>query len=166
MTQVCKVCGTEVVQDGQATTGDITGEICQPCGRQLSAGSNHSAGLEAIDAPVLLMQGQPRQVVTANRKALALFGKELSEVAGHRGGQVFDCLHSFSEAGCGLDSNCEDCRIKGAIVDTFVTGTAHSAVATTLPIKKGGETRTYLLQVSTQKIGDLALVRIERYEKM
>lgn len=166
MTQVCKICGTEVAQDGQATTGDITGEICGPCCRQLSAGANHSARLEAIDAPFLLMQGQPRQVVTANRRALALFGKELPEVTGHRGGQVFDCLHSFSEAGCGLDSNCEDCKIKGAIVDTFATETAHHAVATTLQIRKAGGIKTYLLQVSTQKIGDLALVRVEQYENM
>lgn len=57
--------------------------------------------LEAIDAPILLMQGNPRQVVSANKRALELFGKALREVENHRGGQVFDCVHSFTEAGCG-----------------------------------------------------------------
>jgi len=165
-TQVCKLCGKDVPQVCQATTGDITGEICPPCCQQLSAGADNSAWLEAITAPVLLMQGKPRQVITANRRALALFGKELPEVAGHRGGQVFDCQHSFTEAGCGLDVNCADCKIKGAIVATFTTDTGHRAVSTTLPIHKNGGTKPYRVQVSTQKIGDLALVRIECYESM
>lgn len=164
MTQVCKICGKKATDGCQAAIPAITGELCQPCRRRLSAGADHGAWLEALAAPVLLLQGQPRQVVAANQRALALFGKELFEVAGHRGGQVFDCLHSFSAAGCGLDSHCEECKIKGAIVDTFATDTPHHAVAATLPLKKGDGIRNYLLQVSTQKIGDLALVRVERYE--
>lgn len=165
MTQACKICGKKITRGCRSTTCDIVGKICESCHRQLPTGTGNSAWLEAIDAPILLLQGKPRQVVGANRRALALFGKELSEVAGHRGGQVFDCLHSFTEAGCGLDSNCERCKIKDAIVETFTTSAPH-AVISTLPIKNGDETSTYLLQISTQKIGDLALVRVERYENM
>lgn len=120
--------------------------------------------LEAIEAPVLLMQGNPRQVVTANRRALDLFRKELHEVEAHRGGQVFDCVHSFTAAGCGKDTNCEHCKIRLAIVDTFETGKPHQGVSTSLPIRKADGTKTYVLQVSTEKLDDLALVRIERYE--
>lgn len=120
--------------------------------------------LESIDAPVLLMQGNPRQVVTANQKALALFGKELPEVENHRGGQVFNCVHSYTEAGCGKDANCEDCKIKNAIVDTFATDNAHHGVSTELSIRRADGTKTYALQVSTEKVGDFALVRIDRYD--
>ena len=120
--------------------------------------------LIAIGLPALLMQGNPRQVLTANQQALDLFGKELRQVEAHRGGQVFDCLHSFSAAGCGKDVNCEHCAIKGAIVDTFTTGVPHEAVAATLPVRKAGVAGYRALQVSTEKIGELALVRIERYE--
>ena len=52
----------------------------------------YAGSLEAIAGAVLLMQGNPRQVVGANRQALILFGKRLTEVAGHRGGEVFDCV--------------------------------------------------------------------------
>jgi hypothetical protein len=110
------------------------------------------------------MQGNPRQVVTANRKALELFEKELHEVESHRGGQIFDCVHSFTEAGCGKDINCENCKIKNAIVDTFTTANSHNGVSTELSIKKANGTKTYVLQVSTEKVGDLALVRVDRYE--
>lgn len=120
--------------------------------------------LERITVPVLLMQGNPRQVVTANAKALQLFGKELCQVEGHRGGQVFDCVHSFTAAGCGKDVNCEHCPIKNAIVDTFTTATPHSAVSATLQVKKAGRLEYRALQVSTEMVGELALVRIERHE--
>ncbi|MGB9080706.1 MAG: hypothetical protein WCD00_05365, partial [Desulfuromonadaceae bacterium] len=92
-------------------------------------GINYGEWIETIKAPVLLMQGNPRQVVTANRKALELFDKELREVEGHRGGQVFDCVHAFTEEGCGKDVNCEGCRIRDAIIDTFTTARSHIGVS-------------------------------------
>lgn len=120
--------------------------------------------IETIDAPVLLMQGNPRQVVTANRRALALFAKPLHEVEGRRGGQVFDCVHAFTAAGCGKDVNCESCAIKAAIVDTFDTAAAHEGVASGLMLRKADGDRRCVLQVSTERLGDLALVRIDRYD--
>ncbi len=161
MTSKCKACGKEIGPGGQMSYKTITYGICDGCAAQPSANSRL---LESIDAPVLLMQGNPRQVVTANRKALDLFGKELHEVENHRGGEVFDCVHSFTEAGCGKDVNCENCKIKNAIVDTFITANSQDGVSTELSIKKPTGTRTFVLQVSTKKVGDLALVRIDRYK--
>lgn len=126
---------------------------------------DYSEWIEAIDAPILLLQGNPRQVVTANRRALELFEKELHEVEGHRGGQVFDCVYAFTEDGCGKDSNCEGCKIRDAIIDTFITARQHNGVSTTLQIKKINEIVNFELQVSTEKVGDLALVRIDRFNR-
>jgi hypothetical protein len=78
---------------------------------------------------------------------------------------VFDCVHSFTEAGCGKDVNCEHCVIKNAIVDTFETGSPHRGVSTTLQVRKADQTSPYRLEVSTDKIGDLALVRADRFQK-
>lgn len=119
---------------------------------------------ESIEEPVLLIQGNPRQVVSANGRALALFGKSMDQVRDRRGGQVFDCLHSFSEAGCGKDPNCEPCTIRKAIVDTLETGTAHR-VAAELQVRKGETTSPFALAIATERSGEHALVRIERYEK-
>lgn len=164
MTANCRICGQEIAPDGNATRGNITHEICGKCAVSASGAADSSTLLESIDAPVLLMQGNPRQVVSANRKALALFGKALHEVENHRGGEVFDCIHSFTEAGCGKDVNCENCKIKNAIVDTFTTADPHNGISTELSIRKANVTKTYALQVSTEKVGDLALVRVERYD--
>ncbi len=126
---------------------------------------NHKAFLNALDHPTLLMQAQPRQVVTANKKACELFGKGLGQIEGHRGGQVFDCIHAFTEAGCGVDVNCENCKIKNAVVDTFSTGNSHNSIHTILDIKKHEEITPHELQVSTEKIGDFTLITIEKYIK-
>lgn len=124
----------------------------------------HQDLIEKIDAAVLLFQGNPRQVVAANTKALQLFEKELHQVQGHRGGEVFDCIHSFTDAGCGKDANCEHCPVKSAIVDTLTNATPHHAVSATLRVIKPGGVASRSIQISTEKMGELALVTIERYE--
>ena len=160
----CKLCKNEIAESS-STKGNITEAICGSCALRMSGPSSMREMLHAIDAPVLLIQGNPRQVVTANSRALELFAKDLPAVAGHRGGQVVDCVHSFTEAGCGKDSNCKNCPIKDAIVDTFATAAPHRAVTATPQIRKQDGTGPYELQGSTEKIGDLALVRIERYDR-
>ena len=160
MTTICKQCGKIAEQNKDA----ISYGICKSCSVH-SLTTNVNRLLENIEAPVLLMQGNPRQVVSANRRALDVFGKTLTQVENMRGGQVFDCEHSFSEAGCGKDENCENCAIKNAIVDTFNTGTPHSGISTPLPVRKTGQPETRMLQVSTEKVGELALVRIKRYDR-
>ena len=115
--------------------------------------------------PTLLMQPDPRLVVTANKSARELFNKELSEIEGKRGGQVFNCIHSFSEKGCGLDQNCEDCWIKGAVLDSFATGTPHDNVRTVLDIKKEDQIIPYAIIVQTESVGDFVLITVVKYDE-
>jgi len=167
MKQICRSCKSDLntIQE-QSSQFNITGGICISCKNKVSKigdSTNSRKILESIDAPVLLMQPEPRQVYTANNKALELFGKDLSQTEGYRGGEVFDCVLSLTEAGCGKDVNCENCKIKNAIVETFASGRSFEGVSTSLKIKKGGEINTYLLEISTERVGDLALVKIEQY---
>ena len=115
--------------------------------------------------PALLMQAEPREVVTANEMACELFGKELADIEGCRGGQVFDCVHSFTEAGCGLDENCADCKIKNAVLDTFASGEPHFNIQTDLNIKKQEEIAPYAMIISTEKVGEFVLINIIKYER-
>lgn len=75
--QTCKLCKNEIAETSPATKGNITEGICGRCALRMSGPSPTNGMLEAIDAPVLLMQGDPRQVVTANSRALELFAKDL-----------------------------------------------------------------------------------------
>jgi hypothetical protein len=165
--QICKWCQTEFnVSYEQSLKFIITGGVCISCANKIANTIENRKYLDTIDNPILLMQPEPRQVYTANKKASKLFDKELFQMEGFRGGQVFDCIHAFTEAGCGKDINCEKCKIKAAIVDTFITDNSFNCVASPLEIKKNCKVNTYLLQISTEKIGEFALVRIDHYKQI
>ncbi len=167
MKQICTLCkANEVDKPEQSSVRNITGGVCSSCNLRFNTSSSAAtlkALADAIDAPVLVMQPDPRQVYTANRKALELFKKELDRVEKQRGGQVFDCVHAFTEAGCGKDVNCQPCKIKNAIVDTLSTGRPYKGVSALLDIRKNTGTSAYTVQISTEKIGDMALIRIDQY---
>jgi hypothetical protein len=167
MTKVCIFCRTNAVDDhAKSVERGITGGICRSCEQKFQTSSSTSvlrSLAETIDAPVLVMQAEPRQVYTANRKALELFNKELHQIEKHRGGQVFDCVHAFTAAGCGKDEHCRPCKLKSAIVATLSTGHPYQGVSALLDIRKSTGTSTYTVQVSTEKIGDMALIRIDQY---
>lgn len=116
-----------------------------------------------IDAPVLLMQPDPRLVYAANDAALTLFRRELHEMVAHRGGEVFGCIHSFTAAGCGKDANCETCRIKEGIVGT-IGGAAAIGITATLVIRSDTDI-PYTMTISTEPVGAFVLVRIDQFEK-
>jgi len=166
MKRACKVCSA--VEQDQPTLYPVTGGLCSACAKAISSSGRRielTAFLESLSLPILLMQTDPRQVYAANKRALALFGKEAGQVEAHRGGQVFDCIHSFSEAGCGKDVHCEGCRIKDAIVNTFKTGASSGGVSTVLEIRKNSGIAAYQITVSTEKLDNFALLRIDRFEK-
>lgn len=163
MTDTCKACGQPITPTPVQRV--ISADLCENCFAALSSDGERAARreiLQAIEAPVLLMQSNPRVALTANDRALALFGRRLDEAEDRRGGDVFGCIHSFTEAGCGKDVHCDDCRIKGAIVSAL-TG-ANSSAAATLTIRRGSDAPC-ALEVSTENAGDYALVRIDRFEK-
>jgi transcriptional regulator of aromatic amino acid metabolism len=170
MEQLCTLCKANAVDEHeQSSVRSITGGVCSSCNRRFTPSSDAAtlnAFVDAINAPVLVMQAEPRQVYTANRKALELFKKEPERIEKHQGGQVFDCVYAFTEAGCGKDVHCRPCKIKNAIVVTLSAGSPGTTASAVLDIKKGSAMNAYALQVTTEKIGDMALVRIDRYEPM
>ncbi|OQX18131.1 MAG: hypothetical protein BWK76_08400 [Desulfobulbaceae bacterium A2] len=166
MTQ-CKLCLAEMKPSLEHRA--VTEGLCRRCLATL-AGTDDAASagmlLEAIDAPVLLMQPNPKLVFAANRKALALFDKERDAVEARRGGEVFNCLQSFTQEGCGKHSNCEPCRIRLAVVGAFEEGKSSLAVSTQIDVRQGDDVSPYAMQVSTEPVGEMALLRIDGFKKM
>lgn len=124
-----------------------------------------SKAIEAIDAPVLFMQPNPKRVFAANRLALSLFEKEQDDVMGKRGGEVFGCVQSLTPEGCGEHDSCEPCKIRLAVADTFATGRVNTAVSTIIDVGSSEEHAAFAMKVSTEGIGPFALLRIDRYHK-
>jgi hypothetical protein len=167
MRAICAICKSNIDNEKRLNFV-VSGGICDSCAKRFNIATDKETLkelIENIDAPILLMQPEPRQVYTANNKALELFAKKLSQIEGRRGGQVFDCIHAFSEAGCGKDENCENCKIKNAVVETFATGNSFENISVDLQVVKSDKMSTYGLRVSTEKVGVLELLRIDRYKK-
>lgn len=161
MDQVCRYCESSLNAEQDRF---ITGGLCASCaGDVLSTRENTQRFIDAFGEPILFMQGYPRLVVTGNQKASALFGKDLSQIQGKRGGQVFDCIHSFSELGCGLDPNCQDCLVKNAVVQTFTERKASTNIYTVLDIFRDNQTTPYHMEITTEPMGEFGLIRIDRY---
>ncbi len=161
---MCKTCRAKL----PANESLITNGMCKTCVSTLvdHEGEPQRTFLDSFDAPLLLMQPEPRRVRTANRSACAVFGKDLSRIEGFRGGEVFDCEYAFTEAGCGLDGHCQDCRIRNTVVETFKTGKSFAGVSAVLNIKSDNEFRPYSMTITTESVGHLALVRIDRFRKI
>lgn len=164
----CRWCNSKFdCTQEEAANYIVSNGSCPTCSEAIFKSNNIANirdSIELIDDPVLVLQPEPRLVYTANNKAGRLFNKDISQMEGVRGGQVFDCIQSFTEAGCGKDLNCEKCTIKQAIVDTLNTGNSFEGLKSPLDVKRGDNIISFILQISTEKVGDFALVRIDEYK--
>lgn len=144
----------------------VTRGLCQSCAGIITRSRRRAAAfIDSLEVPLLFLQGNPRQIVTANHWARDLFTKELSEIEGKRGGQVFDCVNAFTELGCGLDPGCADCLVKSAVVDTLESGRSYHAVSTTLAIRRPDRVDPHDIVFATERIGTHALLRIDCFTR-
>jgi len=94
--------------------------------RALTALNTHptvTALLEAVAAPVLILNGQ-RQIISANREARELVGHVgAGELLGRRPGEALLCAHVVeNRADCGTGELCRSCGAARAIRGALATG--------------------------------------------
>lgn len=72
--------------------------------------------LDAVPDVVIALNRQ-RQIVFANRSALALTGRQMTQLLGLRPGEALNCIHAYeSEGGCGTTAFCSTCGAVRAIL--------------------------------------------------
>ena len=163
MSTKCRYCGSSqvAVQNSFITCG-----LCASCARSILYTRDHTQKfINSFAEPILFMQEGPRLVIAANRSAVRLFGKDLARIRGLRSGQVFDCIHSAGDPAHGPDPACKSCRIDKAVKETFAFKKASSKIYKLLGVVRHTQTIPYHLEVSTEPMGDYALVRVERYSQ-
>jgi hypothetical protein len=141
----------------------ITGSICDRCLDRFAA----QAGvplldlLDRLDVPILVADGDGVAQL-ANKPLLTLLGKNLSQVTGRRGGDVFECAYARLPGGCGKTVHCSGCAIRLAVTETFTTGQSLRNV----PAYLNRDMVTQFLQlglvISTEKVWGMVLLRIDR----
>ncbi len=72
--------------------------------------------LDAVPDIVIALNRQ-RQIVFANRSALTLTGRQMTQLLGLRPGEALNCVHAFErEGGCGTTAFCSTCGAVRAIL--------------------------------------------------
>jgi len=165
MRQVCAWCGKEM--GDSSTDGEshktITHGICDSCAYHLiaQAGMPLQEYLDGLNTPVLVVNGDGI-VETANAHARAVLQKDLSQIVGQKGGDVFECTYARLPQGCGNTIHCAGCTIRRTVMHTHETGQSHTRVPAVLNWENEDERQRILFLISTEKVQDMVLLRIDR----
>ena len=68
----------------------------------------------------VIVVDRDRRVLLANKQAVVLAQKSKTEFFGLRGGEAFGCVNSAKvPEGCGFAPECEFCKVRAAVMETF-----------------------------------------------
>jgi PAS domain-containing protein len=163
--RICAWCGAALDSPSQTVEADapVTHGICASCLARLREERTHSfaAFLERLKGPVVLV-GPDTVVQEANSRAYALLDKDRSQVDGHRGGEVIDCLYAEMPGGCGASEHCRTgCVIRRSVTHTLATGQPVVDAGAEQEVRTPEGTRLQRYRISTEQAGGLVLLRIE-----
>jgi hypothetical protein len=161
MKRICAFCN----RDLSPHTGDddkISHGICSSCYNHVKAsmGVDLKEYLNMLDRPVVLVD-KDLHVLTANWKAHQFTDKEEPEMLGKLPGEVFECENAKLPEGCGHTVHCSGCVIRNSVNFTFQTGNPVNQHPAVLNQGVSGFSFPVDLLISTQKSGDVVLLKVE-----
>ena len=165
MRTICCRCGKEMgtLDSEEVEKNIISHGFCEPCAESFlyeELGKPLHDFLDTLGDPVLLIEPGPK-VRTANSQACTLLGKKVSDIQGHKGGEVIECVHSKTPGGCGKDVHCESCTIRNTVLETFASGNSFERVKAYPDIYAIKKVKNACLEISTEKFGEMVLLRID-----
>ena len=145
--------------------GEISKGICDECAEQLL---HYDAVplqqlIETLPVPIMAVNDDA-VVLTANRTATELLGKELSEIQQQRGGNVMECNYAWLPEGCGRTVHCTGCTIRQTVMSTHEDGISRYRVEAYYDMRSENGPVRMKTFVSTEKVGDVVLLRIDDME--
>jgi hypothetical protein len=167
MKRICAWCRKELHGiDSPADAGNvITHGICKNCRDNImfQLGVELESFLNSLNVPIVLVN-QEGTVVTVNNQAKTMLRKDLPEIKGYRGGEVFECAYARLPEGCGNTLHCSGCTIRRTVMQTYATGKGFLRVPAALNKNTPEEPVKMNLLISTEKLTDLVLLRIDKME--
>ncbi len=160
LTHKCAWCG-KVLREGGADA-PVTHGICPECVHYFDFGRAETlqAFLDKLEPPVLLVDGDG-VVVTANLTAFAAVGKDAESGRNLRGGDFMECAYARLPGGCGHTDHCPACTIRNTVMATHADGRSRRHVeAFQQIVTDSGPARMRFL-ITTEKQGQLVLLKID-----
>ena len=160
----CAWCGQDLGGDGDRAGDDcpISHGVCAECSLELMSELARPLGefLDSLPAPVLAF-GSDKRAQAANQQACDLLGRHRDTFAGRSGGEIIGCAEAAKPGGCGQQVHCASCTIRRSVTYTAETGRSTSMVPAFPDVQLGAATVRLSLRISTEKMGDLVLLRID-----
>ncbi|MFI5298382.1 MAG: hypothetical protein ACHREM_09810 [Polyangiales bacterium] len=165
MKRVCAWCRTDLgTVDGDFDPRlPITHTICPECDHDFDderTDETVQAFLDRLDVPVLLVDHYVR-VIAASRQAQLLLADGVRETRGQTGGSLLECVSAALPGGCGGSVHCKGCSVRNSVLETHETGRPLNDVPAYVNVDNGAQTGRRWLRLSTQKVGDRVLLRID-----
>ena len=165
MRRICAWCRKELQGvDSQAGTENvITHGICRNCRDNIlfQLGVELEAYLDSLQVPIVLVNREGI-VVSVNNHAKTMLCKDLAEIKGYKGGEVFECAYARLPEGCGNTTHCSGCTIRRTVMETYGTGKSFLRVPATLNQNSPEDPKETNLLISTERIAELVLLRIDK----
>ena len=161
MKTVCSFCDAVIIP-GESPEDPVSHGVCKSCYETIlkEHGFNIRRFLDMLDAPVFLVDHDVN-VVAANTRALAVANKPVDQVRGNLCGRVFECVNSLVPYGCGKTKFCPSCVIRSSVNETYKTGRRIEDRPAIIHRNLGGGVEDFTLLVTTQKDGDIVLLRLD-----
>lgn len=165
----CSICGAEL---GLPLEREIPGisvshGICRSCldVYMVGLGIPMKQFLDTLKVPIFIMD-QERRIQGANDLGRQLVSKDIGQITGYLGGEVFQCVHASEPGGCGQTLHCRSCVIRNSVLKTFETGEAciHVPACQDLDTYLGPRTVRFL--ISTEKVDDAVLLFIDDIQNL
>ena len=166
MKVICAWCRQELEPDPSHANGpepEISHGVCQSCADYFLSGKRTTLDefLDRLAVPVLVVDSEG-EILLANQHALDVLEKDLAHVQGHRGGDAMECAYARLPGGCGQTEHCKACTIRNNVMETFNTGRSLQRVPAYLNRWVGNEKVRIELLISTKKVDDTVLLRIDQ----
>ncbi len=167
MKRVCAWCRKELgrVHSREGSENLITHGICEDCRDNMLFQTGVGLGefLDSLGLPVVVVD-RGVTIVTGNAQARTLFRKGPAEIEGYKSGDVFECAYARLPEGCGNTIHCSGCVIRRTVMETHRTGRSFLRVPATLNRNDPQDPEKIKLLISTERVLDLVLLRIDEME--
>jgi hypothetical protein len=165
MKRVCAFCD-KILSPDTEDDGRISHGICPTCFNHAKAslGVDLNEYISMLEEPVILVDSD-MHFLAANTESKRITGKEVENVTGIIGGEVFECENATLPGGCGKTVHCSGCVIRNSVSETFKTGNSVNKRPATLHQIKAGVSLPLNMLLSTRKAGGVVLLQIELISK-
>lgn len=163
MKVVCSWCGKHIRKIRSPKSRPITHSICKKCLEWLQQNQDQSLReyLNTFDIPIFAIDLNTR-IKIANTAAQKALDKPSEELEGSDGGNAMECAYARLPEGCGNTIHCKACTIRNTVTRTFETGECFENITAYQDIVSPDGVQRVKYLISTEKINDMVLLRIQR----